>query len=209
MGSPRARTADLLKKFAPRDLVALLKALEDEIKTCEANLKDELEKRKRYRVDDSRRTHNYEQFITTFILMLAEQGKLPELLDKALNNGTGSSQNSEVIDTNVESPGSPSSAFFAELASNFGVVDEDDCEDPQPNGNDDLDKDGLAEFMTKLQTQLSPDTKKPVNGTSPPVRVRPSPHLTPRRRPDISSLARRRRRKGGARLRNRYKRNRI
>lgn len=46
----------------------------------------ELEKRKKYRVDDSRRTHNYDEFITTFLLMLAEQGKLPELLERGMSN---------------------------------------------------------------------------------------------------------------------------
>ena len=210
MASPRARTADLLKKFAPRDLVALLKALEDEIKTCESSLREELEKRKRYRVDDSRRTHNYEEFITTFLLMLAEQGKLPDLLEKALNNGSTTSQTNDVADTNVESPESPSSAFFAELASNFGVIDDEEI---QPNGDTENNGDGLAEFMTKLHTQGSSETKKltRVNGSSSPVRVLPavSP-LTPRRRPDISSLARRRRKgRTGSGKKIRFRRNRV
>jgi hypothetical protein len=38
----------LLIKF--QDLLALLKNVENEIKLCEVNLKDELEKRKKYRV---------------------------------------------------------------------------------------------------------------------------------------------------------------
>ena len=80
----KASSAALTKSFGPRDLVALSKALNNEINICEHNLKDELEKRRRYRVDDSRRIHNYDEFINTFILMLAEQKKLPGLLEKAL-----------------------------------------------------------------------------------------------------------------------------
>ena len=33
----------------------------------------ENEKRRKHRVDDARRVHNYDEFVTTFISMLAEQ----------------------------------------------------------------------------------------------------------------------------------------
>ena len=48
--------AALTKQFCPKDMISLLKALEDEISACDLSLKDELEKRKCYRIDDSRRT---------------------------------------------------------------------------------------------------------------------------------------------------------
>lgn len=68
--------------FAPQDLLALLKNLEGEISVCQASLRDENEKRKKYKVDDSRRTHNYDEFICTFLSMLAEQGKLASLVQQ-------------------------------------------------------------------------------------------------------------------------------
>lgn len=121
----KAAAAALTKQYCPKDMIALLKALENEITTCDNSLKDELEKRKRYRIDDSRRSHNYDDFITTFILMLTQQGKLPDLLGKALNSTTASSSSSAnagagVYDVPIESPQSPSTAFFAELHASFG-----------------------------------------------------------------------------------------
>lgn len=70
--------------FAPKDLLALLKNLEGEITVCEGNLRDENEKRKKYKVDDCRRTHNYDEFICTFLSMLAQQGKLADLVQQHL-----------------------------------------------------------------------------------------------------------------------------
>lgn len=71
-------------KFAPKDLLALLKTVESEISVCESNLRDETEKRKKYKIDDCRRTHCYDQFICTFLSMLAEQGKLADLVEQQL-----------------------------------------------------------------------------------------------------------------------------
>lgn len=70
--------------FAPHDLLALLKTVEAEIGACESALKDEVDKRRKYVVDDCRRTHNYDQFICTFLSMLAEQGKLADLVEQQL-----------------------------------------------------------------------------------------------------------------------------
>lgn len=93
--------------FAPKDLLALLKNLEHEISICETSLKDENDKRNKYKVilheflvchesveniitictfqiDDCRRTHNYDEFICTFLSMLAQQGKLAELVQQHL-----------------------------------------------------------------------------------------------------------------------------
>ncbi|XP_071156129.1 ubiquitin carboxyl-terminal hydrolase calypso-like isoform X1 [Mytilus edulis] len=71
--------------FTPKDLLALLKNVENEIKLCEVNLKDELEKRKKYRIDDCRRTHNYDEFICTFLSMLAKEGHLANLIDQQMS----------------------------------------------------------------------------------------------------------------------------
>ncbi|XP_015189135.1 PREDICTED: ubiquitin carboxyl-terminal hydrolase calypso isoform X2 [Polistes dominula] len=70
--------------FAPKDLLALLKNLEHEINSCETSLKDENDKRNKYKIDDCRRTHNYDEFICTFLSMLAQQGKLAELVQQHL-----------------------------------------------------------------------------------------------------------------------------
>lgn len=70
--------------FAPKDLLALLKNLEHEINICETSLKDENDKRNKYKIDDCRRTHNYDEFICTFLSMLAQQGKLAELVQQHL-----------------------------------------------------------------------------------------------------------------------------
>ncbi|XP_071961360.1 ubiquitin carboxyl-terminal hydrolase BAP1-like [Antedon mediterranea] len=68
--------------FSPKDLLALLKNVEAEITATEQNLKDELEKRKKYKIDDARRVHNYDPFICTFLSMLAEQNKLQSLVEQ-------------------------------------------------------------------------------------------------------------------------------
>ncbi|XP_035214692.1 ubiquitin carboxyl-terminal hydrolase calypso-like [Stegodyphus dumicola] len=85
-GSVSSKRPQLIEphRFAPKDLLALLKTVETEIAICESNLHDEIEKRKKYKVDDCRRTHNYDQFICTFLSMLAEQGKLADLVEQQL-----------------------------------------------------------------------------------------------------------------------------
>ncbi|CAG9764494.1 unnamed protein product [Ceutorhynchus assimilis] len=70
--------------FAPKDLLSLLRNLENEICLCEMSLKDENDKQNKYKVDDCRRTHNYDEFICTFLSMLAEQGKLADLVEQNL-----------------------------------------------------------------------------------------------------------------------------
>ena len=82
---PREKKLDEPQKFAPKDLLSLLRNIDLEIHACEANIREENEKRKKHRVDDCRRTHNYDEFITTFVSMLAEQGQLGDLLELGLN----------------------------------------------------------------------------------------------------------------------------
>lgn len=191
--SPRTKST-IAKNFCPKDLINLLKALESEITSTDCQLKDELEKRKRYRVDDSRRTHNYDDFITMFLLMLAEQGKLPELLDKALGNGNTNGSSNNVYDIAVESPQSPSRAFFAELHASFGgIKDEDDLTDIEDNDSNPLD-----EFLNKIP-KTSPTNN--VNGSVPEIEVPKLPPTTTsskKKRPALSG--------GSTNRSNRYRR---
>ncbi|XP_074645105.1 ubiquitin carboxyl-terminal hydrolase BAP1-like isoform X2 [Tubulanus polymorphus] len=70
--------------FTPKDLLALLKNVESEIASCESKLQDEVDKRRKYKADDCRRTHNYDHFISTFLSMLAEQGHLAGLIEQQM-----------------------------------------------------------------------------------------------------------------------------
>lgn len=78
--------------FSPRDLLALLNNLETEIASTEQHLSDENDKRNMFKVDDCRRTHNYDEFICTFLSMLAHEGALGDLLlpRKMSNQGQSS-----------------------------------------------------------------------------------------------------------------------
>ncbi|CAI6354490.1 unnamed protein product [Macrosiphum euphorbiae] len=68
-----------------QDLVQLVKNLELEININTGILKEENEQRNKYKIDDCRRTHNYNQFISTFLAMLAEQRILPDLIQQYLD----------------------------------------------------------------------------------------------------------------------------
>lgn len=153
--TPRTKET-LIKQLMMKDVIALLKALQEQIDTCQASLREEYEKRKRYRIDDSRRTHNYDEFITTFLLMLGEQGKLHDLLAKALNS------NSTVnpYEVSVESPQSPSTVFFSELHATFGEIAKNgykplDSDQPLINGES-----GPLDSFDGDETPLSPATQQ-------------------------------------------------
>ncbi|XP_026580890.1 ubiquitin carboxyl-terminal hydrolase BAP1 [Pseudonaja textilis] len=73
------------EKYVPKELLALLKCVEAEIANYEACLKEEVEKRKKFKIDDQRRTHNYDEFICTFISMLAQEGMLPSLVEQNIS----------------------------------------------------------------------------------------------------------------------------
>ena len=47
-------------------------------------LKEEVEKRKKF-IDDQRRTNNYDEFICTFISMLAQEGMLANLVEQNIS----------------------------------------------------------------------------------------------------------------------------
>lgn len=68
--------------FAPKDLVALIRNIDNEITICENNLRDEIEQRKRYKIDDIRRTHNYDEFIHGFLSKLESEGCLTDLVQQ-------------------------------------------------------------------------------------------------------------------------------
>ncbi|CRL01526.1 CLUMA_CG014393, isoform A [Clunio marinus] len=70
--------------FSSNYLCTLLANLEHEISVTQQHLDDENDKRHKYKVDDCRRTHNYDEFITTFLTMLAQEGALSELVQQHL-----------------------------------------------------------------------------------------------------------------------------
>lgn len=65
-----------------QELVTQLHHVERQIQACENSLREEKEKRRKYYVDHSRRTHDYDPFIRTFLTMLAEQGHLAQLVEQ-------------------------------------------------------------------------------------------------------------------------------
>ncbi|XP_031702867.1 ubiquitin carboxyl-terminal hydrolase BAP1 [Anarrhichthys ocellatus] len=73
------------EKYSPKELLALLKCVEADIANYEVYLKEEVEKRKKYKIDDQRRTHNYDEFICTFISMLAQEGMLASLVEQNIS----------------------------------------------------------------------------------------------------------------------------
>ncbi|XP_062401345.1 ubiquitin carboxyl-terminal hydrolase BAP1 isoform X2 [Sardina pilchardus] len=73
------------EKYSPKELLALLKYVEAEIANYEQFLREEVEKRKKYKIDDQRRTHNYDEFICTFITMLAQEGMLANLVEQNIS----------------------------------------------------------------------------------------------------------------------------
>ncbi|KAK6321026.1 hypothetical protein J4Q44_G00080020 [Coregonus suidteri] len=74
-----------VEKYSPKELLALLKCVEADIANYEVFLKEEVEKRKKYKIDDQRRTHNYDEFICTFISMLAQEGMLASLVEQNIS----------------------------------------------------------------------------------------------------------------------------
>lgn len=75
--------------FSHNELNAFMSAIQAEILQCQQALNDENDKRDMYKVDECRRTHNYDEFICTFLSMLAERGALGELVAAQLERGRG------------------------------------------------------------------------------------------------------------------------
>jgi len=112
---PRTKQLFEPHKFAPKDLLILLKTIEADENEMKILLRDENEKRKKHRVDDCRRVHDYDEFIQTFLAMLAERGQLGDLLEHSLNltsgsnTGTNKKKISSLNSSNGHSIGSNSS----------------------------------------------------------------------------------------------------
>lgn len=71
-------------EFEPSDLLSLLRGIECSIYQTELTLKDEMEKHNKFVSDDCRRVHDYDEFINTFLFMLAEQDMLADLVEHGL-----------------------------------------------------------------------------------------------------------------------------
>merc|ERR1719232_1883211 len=78
--------------FSPTDLVRILRSIETDIFCTENKIRDEVEKRKKFRTDDSRRVHNYDEFLTSFLTMLLEQNMLTELVQQSLGKAEKTSK---------------------------------------------------------------------------------------------------------------------
>ena len=83
--------------FSPRDLLSILRSIETGIYLAESKVRDEVEKRKKWRVDDCRRVHNYDEFLTTFLAMLTEQNLLGDLMETSLGRNTQSNHNNHTV----------------------------------------------------------------------------------------------------------------
>ena len=66
------------------DVVSIVTRLEAEIVKCRTSLDEEIEKRRKYKIDDARRTHDYVPFVSLFLAMLDERGLMGPLLDQNL-----------------------------------------------------------------------------------------------------------------------------
>jgi len=78
--------------LSPKDLVSLLRSIETDIHCTENKMRDEVEKKKKYRIDDCRRVHNYDEFITSFLAMLVERNMLADLVEHSLGKAGSSSK---------------------------------------------------------------------------------------------------------------------
>jgi len=68
---------------SPAELVASLTAAGAEEKALEDSIKVEEGKYKKWEVENIRRKHNYVPFVFNLLKVLAEKGKLPEIVEKA------------------------------------------------------------------------------------------------------------------------------
>ena len=72
-------------RFSPSSLLSLLRNIEVDISDCRSILQEANERRRRHAIDDCRRSHDYDQFITAFLSMLAERGHLGNLLEHGIS----------------------------------------------------------------------------------------------------------------------------
>lgn len=74
-----------LQPMILRDLTRLVALLSKQISICQYEFDFERSKIKRYELDASRRTHNYDELIESFLLMLTEKGVFDEIFEKKRN----------------------------------------------------------------------------------------------------------------------------
>merc|ERR1712020_734981 len=82
---PKLARLNSPQRFSPSSLLSLLRNIEVDISDCRSILKDANDRRKRHAIDDCRRSHDYDQFITAFLSMLAERGHLGDLLEHGIS----------------------------------------------------------------------------------------------------------------------------
>lgn len=87
-----------LKPRILKDLLSLLNSLNRQIKACRRYFDEEEKKQLKYRLDDSRRVHDYDPFIISFLSMFFEQGLLDSVLEGELY------QNSQPAASNFVEP---------------------------------------------------------------------------------------------------------
>ena len=82
---PKLSRLNSPQRFSPSSLLSLLRNIEVDISDCRSVLKEANERRRRHAIDDCRRSHDYDQFITAFLSMLAERGHLGDLLEHGIS----------------------------------------------------------------------------------------------------------------------------
>nr|CRL92666.1 CALYPSO [Drosophila guanche] len=115
--------------FTARDLQSLLKNLDTEIAINEQHLADENDRRQMFKVDASRRTHNYDKFICTFLSMLAHQGVLGELVSQHLLPSRKVSGQSAA--NRISKQNSAASSAGANAGANAGSTSKSQQQQPQ------------------------------------------------------------------------------
>ena len=73
-----------LKPHILKDLIGVMTFLNLEISRWQRTLREEQKNKQKAQLDDSRRVHDYDHFITTFLSMFFEQGLLDQVIDKEL-----------------------------------------------------------------------------------------------------------------------------
>lgn len=95
--------------------------LELEIEIEEAKCNEEIEKRKKYKIDALRRKHIYDEFIVTYLNVLSESGKLIELIQNngylSTNGSTINSSNNSTHAAHASMNGSTSKSIYFHSAS--------------------------------------------------------------------------------------------
>lgn len=163
----KAELVDFYCDYTVQDLLKVLKKIDQEISQCDHNIKEETEKRAKFYVDDSRRTHNYSEFITTFLLMLTEQKKLHEFVEpKAV--GTAANPTKSPVERNREEDAPIK--FFKEILTNYEdvLMRENDDETPQKPGEQPNELNGVQLNSTPIHNATDGRNGKPSssNGTT-------------------------------------------